>query len=439
MSDEQPPPLRLKPRAPSNSETPPSPPPPAPPTPAPEAAPSEASIADPAVPKLRLKPKLVSTDSATAARVESPAPEIPNVNAPAPIETPITSKPAIAAAETPAAPTSPATPVSAPNSASTETFAAVPEPPAVKPNENLSEPEPAASDVATPAFSFTLRPHPATPPPPPPPLKRNLPPPVPDEARNFPPPPPLPRESIPAENNEAASVAPAIKRSPLKLFLGIAAAAVVVAGAGIGYRFLKAKPPAAVAAPRVVPEKTAAAPVATPAARTPAVVPSPTPVPAVSPARPKGPTPSDTLNELAATPLREINKAKSVVAAHRDAISDIPAIDAHPSSPAAAAGGTHKTPAAVAAAPQAAPSAAALEKVSDPAGVASDAFRAWAANAKISGVFQGTPPRALINGRIVQTGQAVDETLGINFDSFDSATKTIVFRDATGATIARKF
>jgi hypothetical protein len=70
---------------------------------------------------------------------------------------------------------------------------------------------------------------------------------------------------------------------------------------------------------------------------------------------------------------------------------------------------------------------------------ASAAFRSFVASAKISGVYQGTPPRAFINGRLVRMGEMVDEMMEIHFDSVDSDTRSIVFKDSTGATVSRRY
>jgi len=58
-------------------------------------------------------------------------------------------------------------------------------------------------------------------------------------------------------------------------------------------------------------------------------------------------------------------------------------------------------------------------------------FKRFVADARITGVFQGTPPRALINGRMIRAGEMVDQTLGV-FDSIDAEKKTITFEDRTG-------
>ena len=70
---------------------------------------------------------------------------------------------------------------------------------------------------------------------------------------------------------------------------------------------------------------------------------------------------------------------------------------------------------------------------------ASSAFRAFVANAKISGVFQGNPPRAFINGRLIRAGETIDSSLGIRFESVDQQEKNIVFKDTSGATVSRHY
>jgi hypothetical protein len=70
---------------------------------------------------------------------------------------------------------------------------------------------------------------------------------------------------------------------------------------------------------------------------------------------------------------------------------------------------------------------------------ASSAFRTFVASTKISGVYQGTPPRAFINGRLVHTGELVDTDLEITFDSVDLTNRSIVFKDASGATVSRRY
>ncbi|MEO6875050.1 MAG: hypothetical protein ABI222_09535 [Opitutaceae bacterium] len=70
---------------------------------------------------------------------------------------------------------------------------------------------------------------------------------------------------------------------------------------------------------------------------------------------------------------------------------------------------------------------------------ASVSFRTFVAAAKISGVYQGTPPRAFINGRLVRVGDIVDEMQDITFDSIDVPSRSLVFKDSTGATVSKRY
>ena len=75
----------------------------------------------------------------------------------------------------------------------------------------------------------------------------------------------------------------------------------------------------------------------------------------------------------------------------------------------------------------------------DTASGASAAFSSFVANAKISGVYQGTPSRAFINGRMVHSGEMIDDGLEIYFDSVDLPARSIVFKDSRGATVSRRY
>lgn len=70
---------------------------------------------------------------------------------------------------------------------------------------------------------------------------------------------------------------------------------------------------------------------------------------------------------------------------------------------------------------------------------ASAEFRAFVANAAVGGVFQGTPAKALINGKITREGQVVDADLGIVFDRIDADKKIIYFKDASGAEVSKNY
>jgi len=66
-------------------------------------------------------------------------------------------------------------------------------------------------------------------------------------------------------------------------------------------------------------------------------------------------------------------------------------------------------------------------------------FRAFVAEARINGVFQGSPARALINGHTYREGEMVEPSLGIVFDHIEADEKLIIFRDQSGATVQRKY
>lgn len=179
------------------------------------------------------------------------------------------------------------------------------------------------------------------------------------------------------------------------------------------------------------------------------------PANAVAPAAPaavtnSSPTPSETLNNLAHAPANAINKAHDAIATRRasgqsriDAASigeDLP--DA-PSGPAPAAP-LKQGAAAKSAAPATSTTTALSPGVAATAHVeaapeAAAPFRSFVANAKVSGVFQGPPSRAVINGRLTRVGEIVDATLGVTFEGVDSSRRHLIFKDAAGATVSRRF
>ncbi|MFZ9748193.1 MAG: hypothetical protein ACO3G4_16370 [Opitutaceae bacterium] len=96
-------------------------------------------------------------------------------------------------------------------------------------------------------------------------------------------------------------------------------------------------------------------------------------------------------------------------------------------------------PAASAAAPVApAPerNAPAVLERADPG--ASPEFRARVLALRLSGVFEGDPARAMIDGRLVRAGEVIDERLGLRFDGLEPG-RRLRFRDAAGATVVRKY
>ncbi|WP_052300298.1 hypothetical protein [Opitutus terrae] len=248
-------------------------------------------------------------------------------------------------------------------------------------------------------------------------------------------PPPVPHLRAPSgmkEEDLLPGAAPARRKLPVKTLALAGVAAIVVLGAGAFFFLQDSAPPPA-------PARTAK------------------PAPATTaPAKP-GPTPSATLNAIAAVPGAAIGKAKDVVAARRNleqervnAMADgeeAPAQRALNTPLPAALTPDNSRPPATKPAPSVAirttselsPGVSATTTVSEMSGTASPGFQAWVANARINGVFNGNPPRALINGRTVRAGQSVDDALGIVFDSVDPQEKTITFRDATGAKLTRRY
>jgi hypothetical protein len=164
----------------------------------------------------------------------------------------------------------------------------------------------------------------------------------------------------------------------------------------------------------------------------------------VAPARPS--SPSKTLNDLGAIPAQAIKKAEDVVAAvkanEEAPVEEILANETIVPPPRKAdPKPQEKAVTPVTSTTELSPGVRATTTASVD-GDAAPAFRAWVAQVRISGVFQGTqgtPARVLINGKTVPAGQVVDEALGIIFDGVDPQTKTLIFRDSTGATVARKF
>jgi hypothetical protein len=238
-------------------------------------------------------------------------------------------------------------------------------------------------------------------------------------------------------NLEVAAVATPepepVKRGPGRLIL--AAVAVVVLGAGgfFGWQHFRAKPAAAPAEPAVTASVAPAAPAATaPVAAKPSALPA---------AAPAGPTPVDTLNKIAAMPGHAINKAQDAIAARRasgQSRVDAAALGEEAPAKAAAAKPAAPPPGTSTAMTPIAPNLSATTQL-DAAAEAGPAFLAWVVNTKVNGVFQGTPGRAMINGRLTRTGETVDNGLGIIFDGIDADRKQLLFKDRSGATVTRKY
>ena len=246
--------------------------------------------------------------------------------------------------------------------------------------------------------------------------------------------PPIPHVKVAGEVEEVVP-APHPKAAPNRLvkfgIIGVAAV-VVLGGAFFAWNKFGAKPPPPVATkPKPAVPAPAKGPVAAP------------------PAKAAPLTPSETLNNLAHAPVNAINKAQDTIAARRaseqsrvdgtitgdDPRSGIVAVP--PSSATVAKPGAPASKTATAVTALSPGLSATTEVEAGPE--ASPAFRSFVANAKISGVFQGEPPRAFINGRLARAGETIDATLGVIFERIDPDKKQIVFKDRTGATIARRY
>jgi len=271
---------------------------------------------------------------------------------------------------------------------------------------------------------------------------QKLPPPVvpvvgaPKPATAVPPPPEAKPKAEPAEPVAEGSVADAgaiaKKKRVVMIVAGVAAVIVLGAAGFFAYRsFLAPTPP-----PPPPKAKAPAAPAKAPVAKTPTA-----PAPTATPARPA--TPSETLNTLAQVPGKAVNKAKDAIAA-REASGQSkvePVLDGQDLANKPAAG---SAPAPAAPKPATAMTSVgrgmqATTQLEMAALDASAEFRSFVANAKVSGVFQGTPARAMINGRLVRAGELIDAGLGIRFEGVDPEKRHLIFKDKAGALVARKY
>lgn len=171
---------------------------------------------------------------------------------------------------------------------------------------------------------------------------------------------------------------------------------------------------------------------------------------ATTPATPgAGLTPSATLNQLAHAPVQAIDRAQDAIATRRasgqariDAATvgdDIPERP-KPSPPVAQpkpVPPVPRAPAPVTMAPVSRGLAASVQV--EAGGEASPAFRTFVAGAKVSGVFQGAPARAMINGKLLKAGETVEPELGVIFAGVDSERRQLQFKDRSGATVSRKY
>ena len=66
-------------------------------------------------------------------------------------------------------------------------------------------------------------------------------------------------------------------------------------------------------------------------------------------------------------------------------------------------------------------------------------FMAWVSQARISGVREGSNPKAFINNILVQKGDVIDVQLGIIFDGVDAQKNLVIFKDGKGAIVGKKY
>jgi hypothetical protein len=70
---------------------------------------------------------------------------------------------------------------------------------------------------------------------------------------------------------------------------------------------------------------------------------------------------------------------------------------------------------------------------------ASARFVRYAESIRVSGVYQGSPARALIDGRLVRQGEVVEPALGVKFSDIDAEAKQIILEDGSGAQVKVKY
>jgi hypothetical protein len=66
-------------------------------------------------------------------------------------------------------------------------------------------------------------------------------------------------------------------------------------------------------------------------------------------------------------------------------------------------------------------------------------FLRYAEGIRVSGVFQGSPARALVDGRIIRQGELLEPALGIRFAEVDAQAKQLVLEDTTGARVRVRY
>ena len=73
------------------------------------------------------------------------------------------------------------------------------------------------------------------------------------------------------------------------------------------------------------------------------------------------------------------------------------------------------------------------------AALPSQDVQVWVSSAVISGVREGSRPRAFINSILVEQGDSVNAQFGITFDRVDAERNLVIFKDRTGAVVGKRY
>jgi hypothetical protein len=117
-----------------------------------------------------------------------------------------------------------------------------------------------------------------------------------------------------------------------------------------------------------------------------------------------------------------VNKAQNAAAAHDEVTAEVEAVSAPQPKPLPALI-MEKEP--VQMAPQAA--------------IPSPEFQDWVGEVRINSVREGNPARAFINSILVKQGDVVNPQMGITFRGIDADQNLLIFEDASGAVVGKKY
>jgi hypothetical protein len=63
----------------------------------------------------------------------------------------------------------------------------------------------------------------------------------------------------------------------------------------------------------------------------------------------------------------------------------------------------------------------------------------YAEGLSVSGVFQGTPARALVNGRLIRSGEVIEPNLGVSFVGVEPETRHLILQEQSGAQVRVRY